>query len=260
MFKIHLLLITTFIFLSGSMNAQDTLPGFSVNNYNKKVIISWFNKYPQRVKGISIQRSYDSSKSFSSIASAPNPVYAANYFIDERPPYNKMFYRLFITFDSGGYVFSESKRAVPDTAFNFAELVKKIAEENKPKTASSKKIDNIINSLSPAEKKDMLKALQDSKTENDPDTKAAAEEIIPYKPNIYLGNENNVIINITDFEPDRYDIKFYDENNKLLFQLNKLKEGYLIIEKVNFLHAGWFQFEIYDGGLLIEKNRFYIPK
>jgi hypothetical protein len=54
-------------------------------------------------------------------------------------------------------------------------------------------------------------------------------------------------------------VKFYDENNSLLFVLNKLHETDLIVDKVNFAHAGWFYFEVYESGKLLEKNRFYIP-
>jgi len=32
------------------------------------------------------------------------------------------------------------------------------------------------------------------------------------------------------------------------------------LDKANFLHAGWFRFELYENGQLKEKHRFYIPK
>ena len=35
---------------------------------------------------------------------------------------------------------------------------------------------------------------------------------------------------------------------------------YLIIEKVNFIRSGWYRFELYDNGKIVEKNKFFIPK
>ena len=39
-----------------------------------------------------------------------------------------------------------------------------------------------------------------------------------------------------------------------------VKESYITLDKANFLHAGWFWFELYEEGKLKEKHRFYIPK
>ena len=55
-------------------------------------------------------------------------------------------------------------------------------------------------------------------------------------------------------------VKFYDENDQFLFELTKLKEEYLVVEKVNFVHAGWFHFEIFENGKSLEKNKFFIGK
>ena len=50
------------------------------------------------------------------------------------------------------------------------------------------------------------------------------------------------------------------EDKSLLFELKDIKEQVLLIDKANFQHAGWFFFEIYQDGALIEKNRFFIGK
>ena len=76
---------------------------------------------------------------------------------------------------------------------------------------------------------------------------------------IHIGKDNNVILHLQDAETKKYLVKFYDADNSLLFALNKLHETDLIVDKVNFVHAGWFYFEVYDGGKLLEKNKFYIP-
>ena len=46
----------------------------------------------------------------------------------------------------------------------------------------------------------------------------------------------------------------------MIFELKNLRENYLIIEKVYFGKSGWYTFEIYDRGKLIEKNKVFIPQ
>ena len=77
---------------------------------------------------------------------------------------------------------------------------------------------------------------------------------------IYLGKGNNVIIELTDAEIKKYSIKFFDNAEKQVIEISKLHETYLTLEKVNFIHGGWFYYEIYDKGKLVEKNKFYLPK
>ena len=108
MYKNFYLLVFGLTFSAANIFAQDTLPDFTVKNLNGRITISWFNNYVKEVKAISIQRSYDSIRNFSTFASVPNPKNTKNGFIDKNAPYDKMFYRLFIVFDSGGYVYSRS--------------------------------------------------------------------------------------------------------------------------------------------------------
>jgi hypothetical protein len=77
---------------------------------------------------------------------------------------------------------------------------------------------------------------------------------------IFTAKDNNVIIHLTDVNNRKYSVKFFDEAQKFLFEIKRVKEEYLIIEKVNFVHTGWFNFEIYEDGELLEKNKFQITK
>jgi hypothetical protein len=100
------------------VSAQDTLPLVSVKNFSGKMILSWTNHYTQTLKSINIQRSYDSLKFFTTIGTVLNPANVQNGFSDPKPPYNKMFYRLFIVFESGDYIFSKSYKPVIDTSIS----------------------------------------------------------------------------------------------------------------------------------------------
>lgn len=114
--KLAALLILLICTLFTTSHAQEVLPDFTVvTKGNKKIIISWTNNYPV-VKQISIQRSKDSLRGFTSILSVADPTAQQNGIVDAKAPDEKQFYRLFIVQDSGKFVFSKSKRPLLDTS------------------------------------------------------------------------------------------------------------------------------------------------
>ena len=245
---VYFILISGIIFSSGNLFAQGTLPDFTVKNNKGKISVSWQNKYEKQVKGISIQSSFDSLKNYSSIKTMPNPADAVNGFFDLGVSYPKMFYRLFVVFDSGVYFFTASKRPEIDPKFDLQKNLASLREGTMP-----------VNSKIPKSTKPESQSITQTE-EVKPEIITKKEPVSYLSRYIYTGKDNNVVINLPDFNTNKYVVKFYDEANERLFELNKITEGYLIIEKVNFLHAGWFYFEIYKNEALIEKNKFYIPK
>ena len=267
--KFCFLLIAGLFFCRNTVAAQEVLPDFTVKNNNGKISVSWQNKYTKPVKGITVQRSFDSIKNFTSITTVPDPKVLVTGFADINAPYTKMFYRLFIVFDSGVYIFNASKKPEPDANFNLAKAIKKVLDENlaqNPKPVKTGKVVNPVSKNEKATKPFVEEVIQpeikpDSQIITTPVEPVPKKEVIIYPSLlIYTAKDNNVVINLPDFEINKYVVKIFEEDNKLLFELNKLTEGYLVIEKVNFLHAGWFYFEIYDEGVLLEKNKFFIPR
>lgn len=258
------LICLTFLFLTCAANnllAQEILPRISVKNMNNRIIISWRNQYPLSVKNIAIQRSYDSLRNFSSIGSVLNPQNEENGYADENPPYNKMYYRVFISFDGGNYIFSESVRPVKE---NFQQPT--VIPAPKP-------FDPVITSVPRDNPAPPSNAHPDSSDSGKPLDKLVTKPVnsLPVATNtpdlvtypsrrIYTGKDNNIIILLPWATSRKYQVKFFDEGEKFLFELNKIGEPYLILDKVNFVHSGWFYFEIFENGKRIEKNRFYIPK
>ena len=117
------------LLLAGIASAQEMLPEFSASlKSNGKIIISWRNSFPV-TNQISIQRSYDSLKNFTTLLTVPDATVAENGFVDTKAPNSRLYYRLFIVLDSGKYLFTKSKRPVPDTA---AVSKEKITEDNDP--------------------------------------------------------------------------------------------------------------------------------
>lgn len=195
--------------------AQDTLPNISVTNIGNHILISWTNFYVT-LATINIQRSFDSTKNFTTVGSVLNVANKKNGYIDTKPLSFNMYYRIFLSFEGGTYLFTKSSRPIKDTIRTLPG-VKEFQQ-------------TVVNTW-----------------------------FVPSKL-VYTGRDNNIIIALPDAPKKKYIIKFFEETGALIFELNKISEPYLTLEKVNFLHAGIFNFEVYENGVLIEKHKVYVPK
>ena len=254
--------------------AQEVLPGITVKDFDGKIVVSWKNEYRNIVSTINIQRSFDSTKNYSTIGTVLNPQNLENGYADNKPPYNKMYYRLFISFEGGSYVFSSIARPVKikpakDTGQGQSDPNVKFAWQVAP---SADTVSEIPADSLTKEKEPLLPGIKIRVNPNADFTKKLPPkrdsialknnpEIITYpSQRIFTSRDNNLVIHLTDVALNKYNVKFYDDNMTFLFELTKLKEEFLIIEKVNFVHAGWFHFELFENGRLLEKNKFYIGK
>lgn len=195
--------------------SQDTLPNLSVTNVNNHILVSWTNPFVT-LSTINIQRSFDSTKNFTTIGSVLDVTNKKNGFIDSKPLALNMYYRIFLSFEGGTYLFTRSTRPVKDTS--------------KALTATKEFQQSTVNTW-----------------------------FVPSKL-VYTGRDNNVIIALPDAGKKKYSIKFFEENGAFIFELNKITEPYLTLEKVNFTRSGIFDFEVYENGVLIEKHKVYVPR
>ena len=239
--KKSILLLTTTVAAALFLNlsAQDTLPKFSLKNLgNNRIIISWTNNY-QKVKQISIQRSADSLKNYKTILTVPDPMNKQNGYADTKAASDKMFYRLFIVLDGSMYTFSSAKRPIFDSAMAEAEKKRLVdpfsIEVNRPGKS------------------------MDSTLTTNGDTKKKSNIFVP-SMYVYTSRDGNVHLNLPNAYSKKYSVKFYDENDNFLFEVNNLKYQTLIIDKTNFYHAGWFKFELFVDEKLKEKHKFYLEK
>lgn len=67
-------------------------------------------------------------------------------------------------------------------------------------------------------------------------------------------------IKLPDAAEKKYRIIFFDDQNNKLFTLNKVPDIDLVLDKTNFMRAGYYFFEIYNGDKLVERNKIYLPK
>jgi hypothetical protein len=300
-----LFLLTVFFVLN--LNGQDILPGFSaISKLNGKVLISWRNNYPV-VTQISVQRSSDSLKNFTTLLTLPDPAIPENGFVDNKSPGPNMYYRLFILLEHSKYLFTKSKRAISEATAE-ADKIPTPEEEQ-----SLSKIDNQrVYYLQDTTSKDRLKISGPTKIKEKPKVELEkilfikekdtllgvlpekmvrqfrdsiinktkdtilfvhsdtillkpfvakeVKEVYKISAYVYTSKDGNVNIALPDAARRRYSVKFFEQDSSPLLDIKEIKESLLIVDKTNFVHAGWFHFELYEDGKLKEKNRLFIPK
>jgi hypothetical protein len=79
---------------------------------------------------------------------------------------------------------------------------------------------------------------------------------------VYTNSKGYVSIMLPLYKQHRYRIVFYEgeAQNTELFEIKSVKEAELVLDKANFMHAGWFSFELYENDKLKEKNKFLLSK
>lgn len=265
--------LLTFIIASGRIFCQDTLPQFTLNDRGNKVTISWTNAYESLIQ-LNVQSSYDSLKNFRTIFSPPSPGLPQNGYTDTKAPSNRIFYRIFYVLEGGNYFFTVSKRAggppteTVSTSRDISNAALLNARYNDKRLITIKIKDEVYRQV-PAyafrnfrdsvlrQTKDTLFAINDSLISLSP---YISSEML--RPSIYVFMDKNgyISINVPAVGERKYSIKFFEENGSPVFEIRNVKESPLILDKSNFVHAGWYLFELYEDNRLKEKNKFYLPK
>ncbi len=259
------------IFLTGRLLAQDTLPHFTIVERGDKVVISWVNPYEKLVQ-LNVQRSFDGKRNFSTIYSATSPELPQNGFTDIRMPTNSIFYRIFYVVEGGAYFFSVVKRVGTVTDYTALRDINNLNLSNVSATDKrliTIKIKDTAYREIPAFS---FRAFRDSVLRLTKDTMFAVNDSLvmlnPYIAReafrasmfVFVNRDGLINLALPLVNDKKYQVKFFEENGAPLFEIDQLKESPLILDKTNFIHAGWFLFELYEDNKLKEKNKFYVPK
>lgn len=232
----HLLFVIGSFFVFSATSGQDTLPKFTVKNLGNdreghpSVVISWVNPFDS-LRQISIQTSHDSIRNYRTLVSLTDPNAKMNGFADRKAPNDHMFYRLFVVKGNGDYFFSAAKKPFLDTAKTITPIETVVARK-----------------------------LRDTITITATTESAVKKQVFVPSFYVYTNRDGYVYINLPDAEKKKYRIRFYEEDNSFLFEVKNIRQTGLTLDKTNFLHAGWFNFELYNDDDLVEKHRFYLGK
>lgn len=230
--KLVLSLSLIFIAEAFPLHAQDTLPKFTVRKVgNNRIIVDWINTYVN-IRQISIQRSMDSLQGYRTILTVADPKAPQNGFADTKAAHDRMFYRLYILLDKGVYLFSKIKRPVVDT------MKRTEFDDNAGQM-------NSLDSVS----------IPNFGVNNKP-----RPEVFVPSLHVFTSKDGYVGINLPDDGNKKFSIKFYTADDQFLFELKDIKPRTFKLDKTNFYRAGWFKFELYENGTLLEKHKFFLQK
>lgn len=272
------------LYTGSSLFAQDTLPKFTLKNVGKnRIVVSWTNPFPT-IAQLSIQRSYDSIKGYKTIMTMADPTTPQNGYVDTKAPDGRQFYRLYIMLEGGRYMFSTAKRPMSDTAYlqrikvdtnvlrnvsrdSLLRLRAGLTNINRPDLGKANVLDSlfILDSLlriAPVPAVIKLGNFQTGDSASMPNAVVIKNRPTAFVPSLYVytNKDGYVKVSLPEEGNKKYLIRFFDEDDSLLFELKDIKAKNFRIDKANFFHAGWFRFEIYEDGKLLEKHKFYLEK
>jgi hypothetical protein len=77
--------------------------------------------------------------------------------------------------------------------------------------------------------------------------------------NFVFTNKNGFIqILLNNPTEHNYRLVFFDEKGNELFQMKQIESDNLILDNTNFLHGGWFNFELYMDNKLMDSNKVFL--
>ena len=245
--------------------AQDYLPDFKVENIGKnRIRITWINPHGNNCIQINVQRSYDSVKNFRTIFSPISPELPQNGFVDAEGVSPGLYYRIFYVLEQGSYFFTAAKH--PSMGYDATNMNNSDTDPNMIITIKEK--DSVITRLPYID----YKRFRDSILSHTRDTLFAenAETILLKRfdsnsiwipsPYVFTDRQGYINIKLSDAETKKYKLVIFENSGKKMFTLNHITDTALMLDKTNFMHAGWYNFELYEDDKLKEKNRFYLPK
>ena len=262
-------IVLTITLIGLQLHAQEikaALPQFDLQIIGKdKVRISWVNPYGADLIQINVQRSYDSLHGYKTVFSTPSPELPENGFIEPYYPGVKTYYRIFYMLSNNTYFFTKVKNTLPTLLTD--STAAQLAKTND--TVTIKTVDTIIARLPYSQflkfRDSVFTKTKDSLLLLSNDTVLLKFYVYngPWRASVYLFTDRSGIINLKLplAKEKAYSLRVFEADNKTsVFTIKRVVEPDLIIDKTNFLHAGWFAFELYEDGKLKERNKLFVQK
>ena len=77
---------------------------------------------------------------------------------------------------------------------------------------------------------------------------------------VSTNSKGYITLNLPLAKAHKYRIVFYESDGSILFELKNIKETELILDKTNFMHAGYFHYELFEDEKLLETGLVNLPK
>ncbi len=245
---------------------KQALPQFGLQIIgNNKVRISWVNPFGEDLIQVNVQRSYDSVHNYKTVFSTPSPELPENGFIEPYYPGVKVYYRIFYMLSNNAYFFTKAKLASPALLEDsVAALLAKTNDSVTIKTTDSILVRLPYNQFLKF-KDSVYSKTKDSLLLLSNDTVLLKPYIYngPWHASVYLFTDRSGIINLKlPLAKEKvYSLHVFEADSRTpVFSIKHITEPELIIDKTNFVHAGWFSFELYEDNKLKERNKVFIQK
>ncbi|HTN47443.1 MAG TPA: hypothetical protein VL098_13925 [Flavipsychrobacter sp.] len=215
---------------SVTTRAQAVLPDLQIDTQKGINVLSWLAQF-DGIKSIAVQRSSDSIYNFTTIGYVKNVKKGAQGYVDAHPLPGKNFYRLYIAFNSDLTWYSNRIKIVIDST----QLLQKTV-------------------LPP---NDSLQKMVTAILEEGGVPDASTISTYSYTRSQYVfTNPFTGHINIELPEEissqDVYSLRFFDSRNVRVFDVPKVSEQSVILDKRNFQRKGMYKFEMKKNNKVIE--------
>ena len=264
-------LLILFCSLSAILFAQQALPDFNIMKGPKEhTILSWKNNFGDNLAVLNIQRSTDSIRGFRTIYSVENLTLATNAYTDNKPVPGADYYRFYYMLKNGSYFFTKAKRIstgfVADNLLSQLNNSKTITiQGEKPRKLPYNQLyhlkDSVANFTS-----DSLLFVNDSTIQYAKynavaaiATTAAATNLTAVSKFIYTNADSYIVLKFPEQDLASYSMIIYKMNGtSVLYKIPRFDQSELILSKSSFLHTGWYPYEIFKDGKLVERSRLEI--
>ena len=215
-FSIH------FIVYTSTAQQRIQLPNVAIAQNKNTVELKWFCQY-EGVHAISVERSLDSGENYERIGEPNTIIKGEQVFTDTHPVCGSNWYRVQLEFNSGLLWNSHIAKIYMDSSQYFFNKVEKANSITNLTVVSDTNIENI--------------------------------DAYSYFKSLYINTipaSGHVLVTIQDGDIHNYTIKFLDQNEHFLFQVDGIREKSYSIDKRNFPHKGVYKFQLYKNKEVLE--------
>ena len=211
-----------FIVYTSIAQQRIQLPNVAIAQKKNTVELKWFCQY-EGVHAISVERSLDSGENYERIGEPNTIVKGEQIFTDTHPVCGSNWYRVQLEFNSGLLWNSHIAKIYMDSSQYFFNKVEKANSITNLTVVSDTNIENI--------------------------------DAYSYFKSLYINTipaSGHVLVTIQDGDIHNYTIKFLDQNEHFLFQVDGIREKSYSIDKRNFPHKGVYKFQLYKNKEVLE--------
>lgn len=211
-----------FIVYTSIAQLRIQLPNVAIAQNKNTVELKWFCQY-EGVHAISVERSLDSGENYERIGEPNTIIKGEQVFTDTHPVCGSNWYRVQLEFNSGLLWNSHIAKIYMDSSQYFFNKVEKANSITNLTVVSDTNIENI--------------------------------DAYSYFKSLYINTipaSGHVLVTIQDGDIHNYTIKFLDQNEHFLFQVDGIREKSYSIDKRNFPHKGVYKFQLYKNKEVLE--------